>query len=92
MPAVIRNVGTKEWYQHGFRHQDHDRPAIEEPNGTQWWYQHGHLGRVGNDPVVIISKFNIKLWVKKRHLKRINDYFLPTDKRGFPIKLDISLF
>ena len=39
-PAVIRAVGTKEWYHNGLHHRE-DGPAVEFPSGMHKWCLNG---------------------------------------------------
>ena len=85
-PAIIWDVyGGREWFYHGHRTRLFDRPAVEESDGTQIWYRNGLLDRKGNRPAVVIPKLNLNLWCKNGYIKRINDYVLPTNKKGQPL-------
>ena len=42
-PAIISDMGSRHWYQHGKIHRDGGKPAIIYCNGEKMWYQYGRL-------------------------------------------------
>jgi hypothetical protein len=51
-PAVIFG-NHKEWWFHGMRHREKNKPAIEYIDGSKEWWFHGMRHREKNKPAVI---------------------------------------
>jgi hypothetical protein len=71
-PAVIRNDGTKIWYQYGEIHRDHDMPAQISSLGIEYWFQHGKLHR-SNDLPAQVHKHGTQIWCQHGIVQREND-------------------
>ena len=63
LPAVVYNTGGCQWYLHGERHRDGDRPVMESSEGTLVWTKNGNYHRNRNLPALIYANGQCEWWV-----------------------------
>ena len=80
LPALIGLDGHQEWFIHGERHRDHDRPAIESKEQREWFI-HGKRHRDHDQPAVI-APFYETWWINGQKHR----------ENGFPARICIDGF